>query len=82
MTFGIMNQVRCSFTCLDLIALKASVSYFSLQGQIHLSAINVGGGGGGGGVTQSVERETPGEEVLRSIPAVAARSIPVGSVSV
>ena len=38
--------------------------------------------GGGGGVAQSVERATPGEEVLGSIPAVAARSLLVGSVSV
>ena len=33
-------------------------------------------------VAQSVERATPGEEVLGSIPAVAARSLLVGSVSV
>ena len=36
----------------------------------------------GGAVTQSVERATPGEEVAGSIPAVAARSLLVGSVSV
>ena len=41
-----------------------------------------GGGGGGGAVAQSVERATPGEEVPGSIPAVAARSLLVGSVSV
>ena len=35
-----------------------------------------------GAVAQSVERATPGEEVLGSIPAVAARSLLVGSVSV
>ena len=35
----------------------------------------------GGEITQSVERATPGEDVLCSIPAVAARSQPVGSVS-
>ena len=40
------------------------------------------GGGGGGAVAQSVERATPGEEVPGSIPAVAARSLQVGSVSV
>ena len=40
------------------------------------------GGGGGGAVAQSVERATPGEEVPGSIPAVAARSLLVGSVSV
>ena len=38
--------------------------------------------GGGGGVAQSVERATPGEEVLGSISAVAVRSLLVGSVSV
>ena len=37
---------------------------------------------GGGAVAQSVERTTPGEEVSGSIPAVAARSLPVGSVLV
>ena len=38
--------------------------------------------GAGGTVAQSVERATPGEEVPGSIPAVAARSLLVGSVSV
>ena len=37
---------------------------------------------GEGAVTQSVERETPGEEVPGSISAVAARTLLVGSVSV
>ena len=36
----------------------------------------------GGAVAQSIERATPGEEVPVSIPAVAARSLLVGSVSV
>ena len=36
----------------------------------------------GGAVAQSVERATPGEEVPGSIPAVATRSLLVGSVSV
>ena len=40
------------------------------------------GGGGGGAIAQLVERATPGEEVPGSIPAVAARSVLVGSVSV
>ena len=40
------------------------------------------GGGGGGAVAQSVERATPGEEVPGSIPAAAARSLLVESVSV
>ena len=36
----------------------------------------------GGAVAQSVERATPGEKVPGSIPAGAARSLLVGSVSV
>ena len=40
------------------------------------------GGGGRGAVAQSVERATPGEEVLGSIPSVGARSLLVGSLSV
>ena len=36
----------------------------------------------GGAVAQSVERATPGDEVRSSIPAVAVRSLLVGSVSV
>ena len=36
----------------------------------------------GGAVAQSVERATLGEEVPGSIPALAARSLQVGSVSV
>ena len=35
-----------------------------------------------GATAQSIERATPGEEVLSSIPAVAARSLLAGSVSV
>ena len=38
--------------------------------------------GEGGAVAQSVERATPGEEVWGLIPAVAVRSLLVGSVSV
>ena len=41
-----------------------------------------GGGGGAAAVDQSVERATPGEEVPGSIPAMAARSLLAGSVSV
>ena len=37
---------------------------------------------GGGAVAQSVERATPGEEVLCSIPAVATHSLLVGFMSV
>ena len=48
---------------------------FKVQGTIR-------GGGGGAAVAQSVKRATPGEEVLGSIPTVAARSLLVGSVSV
>ena len=40
------------------------------------------GGGGGGAAAQSVECMSPGEEVLGWIPAVTARSLLVGSVSV
>ena len=40
------------------------------------------GGGGGGGVAQIVELASTGEEVLGSIPTVAAGSILVGSMSV
>ena len=40
-------------------------------------AVLVGGRG-----SSAVERATPGEEVPGSIPAVAARSLQVGSVSV
>ena len=45
-------------------------------------ATNIGGGGGGGRGGSAVERATPGEEVPGSIPAVAARSLQAGSVSV
>ena len=44
--------------------------------------LGVGGRGSSGAVAHSVERATPGEEVPGSIPAVAARSLLVGSVSV
>ena len=50
--------------------------------KLSLLTVVRGGGGGGGEVAQSVERATPGEEVPGSIPAVAARSLLVGSVSV
>ena len=36
----------------------------------------------GGAVAQSIERATPGEEVLSLIPAVTTRSLLVGSMSV
>ena len=39
-------------------------------------------GGGGEAVAQSVERVTPSEEVVDSIPALSIRSLLVGSVSV
>ena len=44
--------------------------------QGHISLTN------GGTVAQLVELATPGEEIVGSIPAVAARSLLVGSVSV
>ena len=50
---------------------------FALKRCIQHEIIRGGGGGGG-----SVERATPGEEVPGSIPAVAARSLLAGSVSV
>ena len=40
------------------------------------------GGGGGGAVAQSVVHATPGEEILDSIPALAAISLLIGSLSV
>ena len=45
-------------------------------------AVCVCAGGGGGMVAQPVERGTPDEEIPGSIPAVAAHSLLVGSVSV
>ena len=36
----------------------------------------------GGAVAQSVERATPGEEFMGPVPAIAARSLLVGLVSV
>ena len=48
----------------------------------HFAKIFGGGGGGGGVVARSVECATPGEEVPGLIPAVAARSLLVGLVSV
>ena len=43
---------------------------------------SIQGGGGGGGGSSAVKPATPGEEVPGSIPAVAARPLLVGSVSV
>ena len=53
----------------------------SLDSSLLLLLLLLLGGGGGGTVAQSVERVTC-EEVPGSIPAVAARSLLVGSVSV
>ena len=51
--------------------------------QVLIVSVCVWGGGGGGAHGNSaVERATPGEEVPGSIPAVAARSLLVGLVSV
>ena len=47
-----------------------------------LSTLSLSLWGGGGAVARSVERSTPGEEIPGSIPAVAARSLLIGSVSV
>ena len=49
---------------------------------LQTSFCDYDGGGGGGRGSSAVERATPGEEVPGSIPAVAARSLQVGSVSV
>ena len=51
---------------------------FSFSIHILTSLFSLLGGRG----SSAVERATPGEEVLGSIPAVAARSLQVGSVSV
>ena len=53
----------------SLIFLPSPVTNFKTE-SLHL--------GGGGAVAQSVERATPGEEILGSITAVAARSLLVG----
>ena len=58
-------------------------SFLDFAGEITLSLfVDRGGRGGGGGVAQSVDCATPDEEVPGSIPAVADRSLLVGSVSV
>ena len=46
--------------------------------RVNYSSASTGGGSG----SSAVERATPGQEVPGSIPAVAARSLLVGSVSV
>ena len=58
--------------------------FFQRSTSIHSTTKNQGRNfpGLGGAEAQSVERATPGEEVPGSIPAVAARSLLVGSVSV
>ena len=57
---------------MSLIFFSVSISFFSF---FHL-------GPSGGVVAQSVERATPGEEVVCLIPAVAASSLLAGLVSV
>ena len=63
---------------MDIIIIKVTCSLFMLRihNQFNCSRDQ------GGAVAQSVERATPDEEVPGSIPAVAARSLLVGSVSV
>ena len=68
----LLNAI-CVFDDKLLSTLSGFLSYYLRGG---------GGGGGGGTVAQSVERVTPDEEVLGSIPAVATRSLLIGSVSV
>ena len=48
-------------------------SFFHALLHRHVSTRKKRGGGGGGAVAQSVERATPGEEVVGANPAVAAR---------
>ena len=57
------------------------VSFTLKNVNVKIFLINVWGGRGGA-VAQSVECATPGEEVMGSIPTMAARSRQVGSVSV
>ena len=54
-------------------------SYLSAQSE---KSVFVCVWGGGGAAAQSIERVTPREEAVGSIPALAAFSLPVGSVSV
>ena len=60
-----------------MVTLRPTYSEISLTKKVTWP-----GGGGGGGVALSVECATPGEEVMGSIPAVAIRSLLVGSMSV
>ena len=48
---------------------------------LYSHRIRLDRGEGGGEVAQSVERTTSSEEVLGSIPALAARSLLLGSLS-
>ena len=60
--------------CYNYLKFKTDALLFKLT----ISTNHVRAGGGGGGVVQSKERATPGEEILRTIPAVADRSLLVG----
>ena len=60
---------------LSILILLSSVAV-AIVPQVQVSKFS------GGAVAHSVEHATPGEEVLGSIPAVAALSLLVGSVSV
>ena len=71
-------RVRIS-ECEDKTYVKSSLSFFfAFVSAIPFPPSLIRGGA----VAQSVERTTPGEEVPGSIPAVAAGSLLVGSVSV
>ena len=71
-----MNPSLTMFTGWFLYIQHNSVFYQYNFHNAHLAMTS------GGAVAQSVERATPGGEVPGSIPAVAARSLLVGSVSV
>ena len=82
-------RTHVSIYNIDFIMLRfcnefsASADYFV---RIHCKLTawleTIEGEGRGGGIAQSGEGATPGEEVPGSIPAMATRSLLVGSVSV
>ena len=75
------NDYNPSCSIIDKVAAKLKnleSNGLSLQGEPDCTSTS----SGGGAVAQSVERAIPDKEVVNSIPAVAARSLLVGSVSV
>ena len=69
-----LTRINGGFNMIFHIALYEMSSFQ----RFHTMTVQISGGA----VAQSVERATPGQEVPGSIPAVAARSLLVGSVSV